>query len=112
RGCMRRADRGTRLDYVPQANVDLEEIMADRKPVMQRLKNGFWYAHSEFDSKSRVHYGSAYDLPDELGRFDVATMCAVLLHNRDPLKIIENCCARADTVVIADMIDESTKGGP
>jgi len=57
-------------------------------------------------SKARVHYGSSYDIPEELGRFDLSIMASVLLHNRDPLRILSNCARITEsTLVIVDQHD-------
>ena len=31
------------------------------------------------------------------------TVCAVLLHMRDPLRVVENCARLADTVIVTDL---------
>ena len=41
---------------------------------MEGLRNGYWFAHERLGSKARVHYGNVYDLPDELGHFDIAVL--------------------------------------
>lgn len=89
-------------DFVPYGSLDMDAVVSERMQVMGRVKNAFWLAHRELGARARVHYGSAYELPDGLGRFDVAMMGAVLLHNRDPLRIVANCAARADHLVIVD----------
>ena len=99
-------------DVVPHARLDVEAIVRDRRPVMDLVRNGFWFAHERYGSAARVHYGSAYDLPEELGHFDVAVLGSVLLHTRDPLRIVEGCARHADTVVITDAHDPSLDGVP
>jgi SAM-dependent methyltransferase len=81
---------------------------AGRWSMMLKIRNAFWYAHRRLRSRARVHYGSAYALPDALGAFDVAVMGAVLLHNRDPLSIIAGCAKRTrETIIIVDQYDEA-----
>jgi O-methyltransferase len=41
-------------------------------------------------------------LPAALGEFDIAVMGAVLLHCRDPLRIVEQCAKRAKSLIIVD----------
>jgi len=103
---------GADWDIVPHAALDLERVRSDRQAIMDRLRNGFWFAHQRFLSRARVHYGSAYHLPAELGRFDIAVMAAVLLHVRDPLCVIANCAKRADCLVITDLHDPQLDGTP
>jgi SAM-dependent methyltransferase len=89
-------------DFVPYPNPKLEEIFCPRGVVMQQLKNSYWFSHAALQSKARVYYGDAYNLPSVLGEFDIAVMGAVLLHCRDPLRIIEQCGKRAKTLIIVD----------
>jgi SAM-dependent methyltransferase len=90
-------------DIVPQEGLDLTAIGAGRRRIMEELRNGFWWAHKRMGSRARVHYGNVYSLPDELGDFDVAVMAAILRHTRDPLRIVEGCARRAQTLVITEM---------
>src|SRR2546421_10285385 len=76
---------GADWDMVPQAGVDLERYRVEHNAVMQRVRRGFWFAHSRFNSVARVHYSSAYALAADLGHFDVALMGSICLHLRDPL---------------------------
>ena len=94
-------------DAVPQCPEILDPWLAGRWPHLQRVRKSFWYAHRRFESKVRVHYGTAYELPAELGRFDVSVLGAVLLHNRDPLRILQNCAAITEkTIVVVDQYDK------
>jgi len=89
-------------DIVPQASVDLELRRREHSQVMQAVRRGFWFAHARNASSARVHYGTAYDIPAELGRFDVALMGSVCLHLREPLRAVEACARLSDRLVIAD----------
>ena len=66
---------GSRWDLVPHSGVDgpSDEWLT----AMRQMKNGFWFAHRRRRSSAKVLYGSAYDLPDELGSFDIGLMEAV-----------------------------------
>jgi SAM-dependent methyltransferase len=90
-------------DIVPDVSLAMDEVIAARRASMESIRNGFWFAHERFGSNAKVRYGSAYDLPAELGRFDVAVMLSVLLHTRDPLRIVEGCTRLADTLVVTDL---------
>jgi len=46
----------------------------------ESLKNGYWFAHRALGSRAKVYYGDIYDLPEELGSFDVAIVAAVFEH--------------------------------
>jgi O-methyltransferase len=108
-------------DFVPYHHLGLaDRDKRDESSVQQgfkehigRIRNGFWYAHEKFESKSKVHYGSPYDLPAELGRFDTAVMCAVLLHTQSPVRTIESCARLVtDTIIITEMHDPSLGDAP
>jgi O-methyltransferase len=99
-------------DIVPQAGLDLASIREERRQIMQQLRNGFWWAHEHMGSGAQVHYGDVYALPDELGRFDLAVMAAVLRHTRDPLRIVEQCARVADRLVVTEMHMPELDGEP
>ena len=47
--------------------------------------------------------GTAYDIPAQLGRFDVVTLCSVLLHLRDPLRALQRAVPMAgEAIIITD----------
>jgi hypothetical protein len=77
-----------------------------------RLKNSYWFSHAIQHSKARVYHGDVYNLPSSLGKFDVAVMASVLLHCRDPLRIVEQCGEKATSLVITDMLRPALEGAP
>jgi SAM-dependent methyltransferase len=52
---------------------------------IERWKNAYWLSHRLLGSKAQVFYGDIYDLPPELGEFDVAIIGSVLEHLSDPI---------------------------
>jgi len=99
-------------DFVPYTAPKLEEIFGARQIVMQRLKNSYWFGHAAQHSKARVYYGDVYKLPAALGEFDIAVMAAVLLHCRDPLRIVEQCGKMAKSLIIVDKFHPELEGAP
>ena len=99
-------------DFVPYPAARLEEIFGPRRIVMQQLKNSYWFSHAALDSKAKVYYGDVYNLPAALGQFDIAVMGSVLLHCRDPLRIVEQCGKMASSLVITDMFHPDLEGVP
>jgi O-methyltransferase len=99
-------------DYVPYPAEALRHRFEARAGHMARIKNSFWYGHRATGSRARVYYGDVYQLPPELGHFDVAVTAAVLLHCRWPLQVIEQCVAKSDAIIIVDLFDESLEGRP
>lgn len=99
-------------DFVPYPDAKLEEVFGPRRIVMQQLKNSYWFSHAALQSKAKVYYGDAYNLPAALGNFDIAVMGAVLLHCRDPLRIVEQCGKRANTLIIVDKFHADLESAP
>jgi 2-polyprenyl-3-methyl-5-hydroxy-6-metoxy-1,4-benzoquinol methylase len=94
---------------IPQLEpTEITKRLASHRDMMRRLKNSYWFAHRAFKSKNRVHYGSAYSIPDELERFDISVIACVLLHNKSPLKILENCARLTnETVIVVEPFRET-----
>jgi len=99
-------------DFVPYPAKRLEEVFGARRIVMQQLKNSYWFSHAALQSKARLYYGDVYNLPSSLGQFDIAVMGSVLLHCRDPLRIVEQCGKIARTLIIVDMFHPDLEGAP
>ncbi len=89
-------------DVVPDARIDLDAFVAEVSDGIEHVRNAYWFTHERVGSKARVYYGDIYALPEELGHFDYAVICAVLLHVRDPLRVVEQCARLADNLLITD----------
>src|SRR5947207_13806455 len=87
-------------DFVPYPAKKLEEVFGHRAKHIERLKNSYWFSHAAHQSKAKVYYGDVYNLPATLGQFDIAVMGSVLLHCRDPLRIVEPCGKMARLLLI------------
>ena len=92
-------------DVVPYASVPGDEFAADRRAIMRRINNGWWFAHRAFGSKANVVYGTVYEIPESIGPVDIATYCSVLLHVRDPFQALyKGSLLATDTMVVTDLI--------
>jgi O-methyltransferase len=99
-------------DFVPYPAGNLEELFVPRAKHMERLKNSYWFSHAAHQSKAKVYYGDVYNLPATLGQFDIAVMGSVLLHCRDPLRIVEQCGNIARLLIITDIFHPDLEGTP
>src|SRR5438094_2136709 len=90
-------------DFVPYPAARLEEVFGPRRIVMQQLKNSYCFSHAPLDSKAKLYYGDVYNLPAALGQFDIGVMGSVLLHCRDPLRIVEQCGKMESLLIITDL---------
>jgi len=99
-------------DFVPYPASFMETIYGPRREEQRAVKNSFWFGHAAHQSKAKLWYGDVYNLPEALGRFDIAVMGSVLLHCHSPLKIVEQCAMRAGALVITDLFNPDLAGEP
>ena len=65
--------------------------------------NSWWFTHEHSRSRANIIYLSAGNIsPLRVGSYDVSLMSNVLLHNRDPLKIVTNAadCTKGSVIII------------
>lgn len=86
--------------------------MGPRREVMRKLKNSFWFTHAAYGLKAKLIYEDLGHLPPSLERFDVALIAAVLLHSSNPLRIVAECAARAEQLIITDLYYPDLEGSP
>jgi SAM-dependent methyltransferase len=78
----------------------------------QLWKNGYWLAHRTLGSKARLFHGDVYQLPTELGRFDVIIAGCIMMHLANPILALESISrVSADKIIIVDTIhpDEESR---
>jgi O-methyltransferase len=99
-------------DFVPFPPEILSPDMEPRRHIQHALKNSWWFVHGLLHSNAKMHCGTAYDLPEALGHFDVAVLGAVLAHTVSPLRIVEQCAGRSDAIIIAEIYKPELEGRP
>src|SRR5262249_21129824 len=73
------------------------------KSHIERLKNGWWFCHRIFHSKAKVHYGSVYSIPKEIGPVDISIFGSILLHLREPFLALQNALRLTkETVIVTE----------
>ncbi len=93
--------------WVPYRDDLIAQWVTGQRQHMEELRNGYWFAHRHFGSNSKVHYGDSTRLPAELGRYDYGVVAAVMLHNRDPLGMLQSCARLVDDrLVIVEQYHE------
>jgi len=91
-------------DIVPYAGYDYGKHISQRKEHMRRINNGFWIAHRTYNSHVKVAYGTVYEIPDDIGQFDICTFGSILLHLRDPFLALQRVSAHVkETAVVTDV---------
>jgi SAM-dependent methyltransferase len=70
-------------------------------------KNGYWLAHRLLGSRAKCFYGNIYDLPSEVGAFDVVIIGSVVEHLSDQVSALGSVAKLAkDTIVIVTWLLE------
>jgi len=76
------------VDVIP---ADPDDVASFRRSIMatvQRINNTWWFLHSAFEAKARMVYGDIYNLPSDIGNYDVGVFGAILLHLERPLRAL------------------------
>ena len=81
---------GRQWDIVPFRDMwdTFDQSLDNAHKTHERLKNAYWYSHKKLGSKAKVYYGDIYNLPKELGTFDVVVFGMILTHLRDPFRAL------------------------
>jgi len=93
---------GAQWDIVPAFGRDVKEVLENKVQNDQKLKNAYWYLYKRLNSKIKVFYGDIYDLPEELGRFDVGFFGAIISHLMNPFKALYSVSRLCDNIIIAN----------
>jgi SAM-dependent methyltransferase len=107
-------DKNGDWDIVPfakQNSRDRDQVAADRKLLIDKLNNAYWFGHRLLQSKAKVVYGSAYNVPRDVGLVDVTVIGSILLHLRDPFLALQSACQLTrEAIVVAEYYREVPKG--
>jgi SAM-dependent methyltransferase len=100
-------------DTVPYAGYDCGKRISQCKEQIRRMNNGFWLAHRAYKARAKVTYGTAYEIPDDIGQFDICVFNSILLHLRDPFLALQRASAHvSETTVVTDVASPLTASGP
>ena len=72
---------------------------------IERWKNAYWLCHRLLGSRAEVYYGNIYDLPRELGQYDVVLVGSVLEHLSDQVTALASIARlAAETIVVVSPV--------
>jgi SAM-dependent methyltransferase len=95
---------GDSWDIVPFERLDLARANEERRDHIGRLNKSWWFNHRAFGSRARMVYGTAYEIPASIGRIDLCTFGAILLHLRDPFLALQRAADLAPaTIVVTEL---------
>jgi hypothetical protein len=75
---------GLSPDVMPTPGLDLEEVRQQFARDTRSVRAAWWHFHREFGSKSQAIYGDIYDIPKDIGTFDLSVMGAIPNRARQP----------------------------
>jgi hypothetical protein len=100
-------------DIVPYARLDIASVAVGARNSVERLKNGWWFAHRLFGSKAKAFYGNIYDVPDEIGLVNISTFGSILLHLRDPFQALYSALRLTqETVIVTEIHPDQLRWTP
>ncbi|HMJ24745.1 MAG TPA: class I SAM-dependent methyltransferase [Pyrinomonadaceae bacterium] len=78
---------------------------------IEQWKNAYWLCHRLLDSQAEVFYGDIYELPAELGQFDVAIVGSVLEHLSDQITALASIArlTKEAIVIISPMLETAER---
>jgi SAM-dependent methyltransferase len=105
-------DRGSQQTFLPFKDKpyfnDHKRWAEDYDAQIEKWKNAYWLCHRLLESKARAYYGNVYDLPETLGRFDVAVVGSVLEHLSDQVTALASIARLTnETLVLVTPLLES-----
>jgi 2-polyprenyl-3-methyl-5-hydroxy-6-metoxy-1,4-benzoquinol methylase len=96
-------------DIVPYDGYDYGKHTAELREHIRRLNDGFWIAHRAYGSHAKMTYGTVYEMPDDIGQFDICIFGSILLHLRDPFLALQRALAHVkETAVVTDLVPSLT----
>ena len=87
-------------DLIPLATFDLEQTRKEQVARAGQVVNSWWYVRNAFGESARAVYVPVYDLPPDLGRYDVSVFGSILLHLKDPFQALQQAAAVTDDTMV------------
>jgi O-methyltransferase len=96
------------IDLLPFHGGDTVENRTDlMRTTIEGVHNSWWYMHRTYGSSAKLVHGDLYNLPGDLGAFDVALFGAILLHLREPWGAISEVARRTrERIIVTDLIQD------
>lgn len=87
-------------DIMEAPGLDLPTFHAQYRATIRGLNRAWTYARDAFGSRLSLTHGTAYALPEAIGRVDVTFFGSILLHLRDPFTALARAAAITDDAII------------
>ena len=78
---------------------------------IEQWKNAYWLCHRLLGSRAEVYYGNIYELPGELGQFDIAIVGSVLEHLSDQITALASIArlTKETIVVVSPLLQDEER---
>jgi hypothetical protein len=87
-------------DLIPLETFDLEQTRREQVALAGQVVNSWWFVRNAFGHSARAVYAPVYDLPPDLGRYDVSVFGSILLHLRDPFMALQRAATITDDTMV------------
>jgi O-methyltransferase len=95
------------IDLIPRTGIDPYVARNDAARYIGAVQNAWWYLHRDLRSKAKVVYGDIYDMPGDLGSFDISVFAAILIHLRDPFRALAQAAGRTTRqIVVTELVQD------
>jgi O-methyltransferase len=95
------------VDLLPRPGVNPEWARMDAMTHICMVQNSWWYLGRHFDSSAKMVYGNIYQLPGDLGTFDISVLAAILLHLRSPFDALQQAADRtSDQIIVTEPLQD------
>jgi O-methyltransferase len=96
------------IDTLPvQGRDDPEGRLRTMQETIDRNHDAWWYLHRTIGSSAKFVQGSLYDMPADLGSFDITVVGAILLHIREPWGALTQAARRTtETMVVVEPLQD------
>jgi len=96
---------GAAPELVPLDGIDLLEHQRSGIRSIDRLRNSWWYAKRAIGFGANAVYGDIYNLPGDLGQFDVALFGLILLRLSNPFLALRRAASiTAEAIIVTDVL--------
>ena len=98
------------VDLLPVLGRDMREEQMTLMRHVDRVHNAWWFVHRDYGSTAKLVHGPVYEMPGDLGTFDIAVFGAILLHLRDPFGALAEAARRTrEALVVTDLVQDTVE---
>src|SRR5580700_7462216 len=96
------------IDVLPfRGREDPEERRRVMQDTIDRNHDAWWYLHRTLGSSATFVQGNIYDMPADLGTFDITVVGAILLHLREPWGALSQAARRTtETMIVTEPLQD------